>query len=397
MHGSLERIEALFDEALERPASERGAFLDAQCGDDVMLRAEVESLLASAEALGTSDTRDPDTARSFGARVRSIMGGVAEEMLEQRAEAPRERRVGPYRVILLTAQDDRGEVYLAEREEGPHRGLVTLRLLPRRADASAVLARLRDEQFVLSTLHHPAIARMLDCGAIGDDRIYLVMEHVDGVPIERHLAGLSVRERVAFFLHVCEPIARLHQRLGAHGAIGSSNLLVTVDGQPKLLDPGFTRLLGPGGSGSTCASPEQARGEAATIASDVYALGALLYHHLAERPPRVADGDRGRAAEGELVPPRPSDIAAPRARRALAGDLDSIVMCAMREDPHARYLSVDALAEDLQRYLDGRPVLARDPTRAYLARKLVARHRGTLLIAFVTLLTLVALIGALHR
>jgi serine/threonine protein kinase len=270
-----------------------------------------------------------------------------------------------------------GHVYLAERHDGGQHAKVALKVLRRIAASPDVVARFEEERRNHAALQHPGLTRLLDSGTTERGMPYLVMEHVEGAPLLVHAAALSLRERVQLMRRVCEPLAYAHARHAVHCEIEPANALITPDGQPKLLD------FAPKVSGETkpeYASPEQVRGEAASVASDVYALGAVLYHVLTGQPPVPPDADMETTLHHicEIDPPLPSSVAARGDRGAGAADLDSIVMRALQKDPAARYPSIAALSEDLGRFLEGRPVEARDAKLAHRLGKFAGRHKRAL-------------------
>jgi non-specific serine/threonine protein kinase/serine/threonine-protein kinase len=294
------------------------------------------------------------------------------------------------------------------------------------------------ERETLATLDHPFVAKLLDGGATEEGRPYFVMEWVDGVPLTEYCerGGLDVIARVQLFLRVCDAVACAHRNLVVHRDLKPANILVTGDGTPKLLDFGIARLLGTGSVDRTVdvtgpafrlftpeyASPEQVRGEAITTASDVYSLGVVLYELLTGEPPYRVSGtglSQIQAVVCETVPARPSTVVArrtgtragetglarrfsPRRRassssRRLRGDLDTIVLTALRKEPDRRYQTVEQLADDLRRYLDGRPVRARGDSAAYLAARFMRRHRVGVAAAALVLVSLAGGIVATAR
>ncbi|AHG89364.1 protein kinase [Gemmatirosa kalamazoonensis] len=395
------RVEQVLDAALAREPAQWPALLDQTCAGDPDLRREVESLL---DRLGT--------ARRF--LDAPPIGAAAAAMAERRAEAyaaPAQegRRVGAYRLVREIGRGGMSRVFLAERADGQFDQRVALKLLRPGLDADIDRERFRAERQILATLNHPNVARLLDGGMTDDDQPYLVLEHVDGVPIDRYCAArsLSVAERVRLFLPVVEATQYAHRSLVVHRDLKPSNVLVTDDGTPKLLDFGLAKLLQDGTTpvvGAYAppstraghrwmtpeyAAPEQIRGEPVTTLTDVYQLGALLYELLAGRLPfgaRVGREGGERALEDAILrgdPPPPSAVAATDdARRALRGDLDAIVLKALRREPERRYASAAALLDDLQRLRDGRPVLARPDDAWYRVRKFCVRHRGGVAAAF---------------
>ncbi len=331
-----------------------------------------------------------------------------------------------YRLISELGRGGMGTVYLAERADGEFRQQVAIKLLHRGGEAARqVLDRFRLERQILATLDHPNIAKLLDGGSLPDGAPFLVLELVHGDRIDRwcetHRA--TVRQRLELVLEVCAAVAAAHRRLIVHRDLKPANILVTEAGAPKLLDFGIAKLLEPATSGFAAAetrtgvavltlsyaSPEQLRAEPVTTATDVYALGVILYELLTGRGPygdAVTDFDliqaiaghqplAPSAAAGAGSPIGANEDADPRARaqrrRALAGDLDAIVLKALRKEPAARYPSVEALADDIRRHLDGSPVLARRGSRIYRLGKLLSRHRVAAALSALVVLALAML------
>ncbi|MEM1117277.1 MAG: serine/threonine-protein kinase [Bacteroidota bacterium] len=332
------------------------------------------------------------------------------------------RLIGPYHIIEEVGRGGMGAVYRAERADGAFEQTVALKLVKRGMDSEAVLARFRAERQILARLDHPGIARVLDGGLADDGRPWLAMEFVEGLSITDYCNAhrLGVGPRIALFQQVCEAVAYAHRQLVVHRDLKPSNILVTSEGRVKLLDFGIAKVLagddadepltvltGPGQLVLTpeYAAPEQVAGEPVSTATDVYALGVVLYELLAGQRPYSFDA-RTPAVIDHVVrtvePPRPSTVVADappttgltpdRLRRQLAGDLDTICLVALRKEPERRYTSVEALADDLHRHRDGLPVLARPDTAGYRARKFVRRHRTGLgaLAASVAAISLVA-------
>ncbi|HEX5632427.1 MAG TPA: serine/threonine-protein kinase, partial [Gemmatimonadales bacterium] len=285
-----------------------------------------------------------------------------------------------------------GAVYLAERADGLYEQRVALKLLKRGMDTDAVLARFRAERQILASLDHPNIARLLDAGTTHDGLPFFAMEYVDGAPIDAwaDARGASVEDRVRLVLQVCAAVSYAHQRLVVHRDIKPLNILVTAEGVPKLLDFGIAKVLQPGGEETSTvtglrlltpeyASPEQVEGRHATTASDVYSLGVVLYELLTGRSPyRVAHRTPVEVVTAMRTtdPERPSAAGPERHRRRLRGDLDTILLTALRKEPERRYPSVEQFADDLRRHLAGRPVRARPDTFGYRAGKFIRRNRG---------------------
>jgi serine/threonine-protein kinase len=343
--------------------------------------------------------------------------------------APPERRIGSYRLLRELGRGGFGSVFLAARADEEYQKLVAIKVM-RGADADEreVVRRFRRERQILAALEHPNIARLLDGGTTEDGLPYLVMEYVEGVSVNEYCdgRGLPVSERLRIFQTICAAVAFAHRNLIVHRDLKPSNILVTADGVPKLLDFGIAKLVSPAISGAATAtgfamtpeyaSPEQVRGELVTTASDVYALGVVLYELLTGRrpyrlrthqpfevlraicedepeKPSTAVGRRQEASYGDPAATvvldklqGAHDAARAKLRRRLAGDLDNIVLMALRKEPQRRYRSVEALSDDVGRHLDGRPVLARKGTASYRAWKFV--HRHTLGVAAAALLLL---------
>ena len=317
--------------------------------------------------------------------------------------------LGPWRLEERIGEGGMGTVYRAHRTDGAYERAVAVKLLRRGTDALA--RRLAAERRILGRLEHPNIARLYDSGVF-DGAPYLVMELVVGEPLVAYAEhrGLSVDERLRLFLQVCDAVAYAHHHLVVHRDLKPSNVLVTEDarGRPqvKLLDFGIATLLADDGAALTqaggamtpaYAAPEQVRGGTVTTATDVYALGVLLYELLTGRRPYELGGRTARQVERivcDVEPPRPSQASDPALGRRLRGDLDTVVAKAMAKEPDRRYLSAEALAEDLHRHLDGQPVRARAPSVGYHARKFAARHRVGVLAVVAVVVALAGGMGA---
>jgi len=366
------RISELFEAASGLPPSARPLFLDSECDGDAALRAEVESLLAC-------DLPD-DPALDIG--VRRALDGVAAEI---RAAAPAPDRIGPYRVLSRIGEGGMGTVYLAGRDGDPPVAVKVIRGLI----GEDGLRRFRAERQMLASLQHPGVARLLDGGTTDGGLPYLVMEYVDGVPIDEYCArqALGATDRIRLFRRVCDAVSHAHRSLVVHRDIKPSNILVAGDGSPKLLDFGVAKLLS--GDGTTTdtptapsrrlltpdyASPEQLHGSGPiTTSADVYSLGVLLCELLTGARPAPASTPGLKTTPPPALKTRPA--------RPLAGDLGTIVRAAIEEDPARRYASVDHLSADLQRFLEGRPILARPSTWGYHAVRFVRRNRTATAVA----------------
>jgi serine/threonine-protein kinase len=388
-----ERVKAVFQQAVDLPPAQRAAWLDGACAGDGELRREVDSLLAE---------HDED-----GGPLQTSVFGAAGALVEDELEG---QRVGPYRIVERIGSGGMGTVYRAVRADDAFEKRVAIKVIKRGMDTEDTLRRFHAERQTLARLDHPNIATLLDGGSTTDGRPFLVMEFVQGRRIDDFCddARLAVTDRVRLFRTVCRAVQHAHQNLVIHRDLKPDNILVTADGVPKLLDFGIAKVLAPAEGDAppstrlverrmtlAYSSPEQVRGDAMTTASDVYALGIILYELVSgQRPYRKAIEsplDYERAITGVVAPPSsrvrelgPSGQAIAEARQAtvqglareLSGDLDVIVLKAIQPDPARRYASVEQLAEDLDRAMTGRPVLARPDSVTYRATKFVRRHRA---------------------
>lgn len=364
-------------DALHLPPDERPAFLASL---PLSLRSDVAALLAAEDGTGVLE-RPP------------AAGGVSDLLDQVDLDAgPLEgSRVGPYRLHERIGQGGMGDVYRARRDDGLFDREVALKVVRAGARTDAVLGRFAAERQILGRLRHPGIARLLDAG-VEDERPWIAMDYVAGEPITEVAKALSIRDRVRLVIGVAEAVHTAHQSLVVHRDLKPSNVLVTRtpsgDLRPVLLDFGIAKILDPttdldltsadGRRPMTLsyAAPEQVRGEPPTTATDVYGLGLLLYEVLNGTRPFPDTGDR-HALETSILhdaPPAPSS-----ARPGLSRDLDTICLTALRKVPTERYASAEALAADLQRFLSDEPIAARAPSRAYRARKFIARHRAGVL------------------
>jgi serine/threonine-protein kinase len=381
----------------------------------LLLRAR-DALVAAQQAVCHDPTimPAPDTARG---------GAVPEDAVPTEADAASApalvpgRRVGTYRVIAQLGRGGMGAVYLAERADAEFHKRVAIKVVQAGPDRDAVLARFRQERQILAALDHPNVARLLDGGTTDDGLPYFVMEYIEGQPITDYCdeRRLGIAARLRLFLDVCSAVQYAHRNLIVHRDVKPGNILVGADGVPRLLDFGIAKLLSFAGDTATqttaaltpaYASPEQVRGDAVTTASDVYSLGVLLFELLTGRRPyrlrsrqpvefmkaileqeaeRPSTAVRRPEVTTEPMPAAGATEPLAEASRArgdtpeklavrLRGDLDNIVLLALRKEPPQRYPSVEAFAADIRRYLEGRPVLARKGTLPYRARKFVSRH-----------------------
>jgi serine/threonine-protein kinase len=392
----------VFDRALELPPEERTRWLGEACAGNAALMAQVQSLLDAdaragrfleVDALRLVPPDDPESGTLVGSAI------------------------GPYRVVRELAHGGMGVVYFAERADGQFQQRLALKLIKRGMDSDEIHRRFLAERQILARLDHPQIARLLDGGITAEGQPWFAMEYVDGVPLTAYsdARGLGIPERLRIFEKVCEAVQYAHRNLVVHRDLKPSNVLVTADGQVKLLDFGIAKLMtaSPDGAESgesdiremgtpatlaglrlmtpEYAAPEQVRGGPVTTATDVYALGAVLYELLTSR--RVHRVENHSVAElerviCETVPEPPSSAVlhesgsrgrthadARRLRRQLSGDLDTIVLTALQKDPRRRYQSAEALLDDVRNQAAGRPVRARPDSWVYRAGKFVRRHR----------------------
>jgi tetratricopeptide (TPR) repeat protein len=369
-------IKSVLAQVLETDPGARTKTLDQLCGVDAELRNEVESLLA------------------LESRADAVLETIAMPGALLRAETevpPPPSAIGPYRILREIGRGGMGLVYLGERADGQYRKQVAIKLITSGRRDLGLDGRFRRERQILAQFEHAGIARLVDGGATAEGQPYFVMEYVQGLPLleycETH--SLSIPQRIELFLSICEAVAHAHQHLVVHRDLKPGNILVTEEGSPKLLDFGLARVLDAGNDDQITqafpmmtpayASPEQVRGEPHTVSGDVYSLGVVLYELLsARRPYDVPSGSLAEIVRTvcEQEPRRLSQaVSDERLQKRLRGDLDTIAAKALEKDPRRRYATVDELASDLRRYLDGRPVLARPATFAYRAGKMLKRHR----------------------
>jgi eukaryotic-like serine/threonine-protein kinase len=411
-----ERVKQLVGEAMTLEARERESFVDGLCQGDSELQREVRSLL------------------SFHDQARTDFLNESAVDLERGTSAAPARthrqRIGPYEITEEIGRGGMGEVYRAVRADGQYTKEVAIKLV--QGGSSALLDRFRNERQILASLDHPNIARLHDGGSTDAGVPYLVMELIEGIRIDEYCKQhkLSVNERLQLFLHVCDAVQFAHQRLIIHRDLKPGNILVTADGVPKLLDFGIAKILEvePEGQGESTmtlfrlltpqyASPEQVKGEPITTASDVYSLGVVLYELLTGRSPypksSTAPHEAARAAceyeplklstvvrsrktiahdeaEGSDTDSKQGAVAPDKLAKQLRGDLDNIVLKALRKEPQRRYTSVEQFAGDIRRNLAKLPILGRKDTAGYRASKFVSRHKGGVTAAAAVALILLA-------
>jgi serine/threonine protein kinase len=415
------RIRDVLESALDLPLEQRSRFLDEFC-PDINFRREIESLIASHDEPGAELLNNPPVLFiEDEARFRLLPG----------------KRIGIYEIVEEIAQGGMGAVYRATRADGEYKQDVAIKIVRAELGATLTDARFRNERQILASLDHPNIAKILDGGTTSEGLPYFVMEFIDGLPITEfcNRQKLSIDARLNIFRAACSAVHYAHQRLVIHRDIKPSNILVTTEGVPKLLDFGIAKVLDrellPQNAAVTAAgillmtpeyaSPEQLRGDVPTTATDVYSLGLVLYELLAghhaykftgrmpheivrivletdpEKPSvaisRIEDsaGTTGNTAE-----PTPQSVSSQRGqspeklRSQLSGDLDNIVMMAIRKEPGARYSSADQLSDDIRRHQTGLPILARKSTFGYRCRKYVERHKLGVAAAALIFISLIA-------
>jgi serine/threonine protein kinase len=408
------QVKEIFNAALDRSVDEREAFLDEACGGDLSLRQQGERLINIHQQAG-------DFIEDRAATTQDSL--LTNEFVTLAPDPMIGRQVGAYRLVREIGRGGMGAVYLAVRADDQYQKRVALKLVKRGMGTKDILRRFRHERQILAGLNHPYIAQLLDGGTTEDGLPYFVMEYVEGQPITNYCDThkLTIAERLKLFRQVCAAAQYAHQNLVVHRDLKPSNILITADGAPKLLDFGIAKLLNPELSAQAIdptvtalrlmtpeyASPEQVRGEPVTTASDVYSLGIVLYELLTghrpyrlksrmphdilrtvceeepERPSTVIDRvEAGASAEGAThIPLAPEIVSRTREgqpdklRRRLQGDLDNIVLMAMRKEPQRRYATVNQLSEDIRRHLEGLPVVARKVTFGYRLQKFIARHK----------------------
>ncbi len=420
-----QRVKELLNAALERPPHQRAVFLAEHCAGDPELRSEVDSLLASY-----------DEADDF------MESGDAANMIGYSDTAPtQELRIGPWRIVQEVGRGGMGTVYKAYRPDDPLRQMVALKVVRRGLDQDFVLRRFRTERTILGALDHPNICKLIDAGATDDGQPWFAMEFVDGgVNILEYADNnrLNTNQRLALFAKLCSAVGYAHSRRIIHRDIKPGNILVDMHGEPRLLDFGIAKILDPEFTSQTIdvtatilrlmtpeyASPEQVRGLEITAASDVYSLGVLLYELLTgHRPYRLKSKSPHEIAEVicEQAPERPSTVVGrtelvtrgdgaitltpeivgnarrmkpSELKKALCGELDNIILMAMRKEPHRRYQSAAEMGEDITRFLEGRRVKARPDTVWYQTTKVVGRNRAVMVVGVAAVIgTIILILG----
>ncbi|MFL5617325.1 MAG: protein kinase domain-containing protein [Gemmatimonadaceae bacterium] len=389
------RIEEVLDAALACEPEQWDAVLDTRCGVDARLRADVEEYLGRVSAAEHFLSSPPS---ALAARL--VVDGH-EAVSGNRYVG---RRIGSYRVVRQIGRGGMARVFLAERADGQFAQHVALKLLRPGFDSDIDVERFRAERQILASLSHPNIARLYDGGVTDDDLPFLVLEYVEGEPIDRYCEtySLSARARLDLFLEVTDAVQYAHDRSIVHRDLKPSNILVSADGAVKLLDFGLARMLEEGVTGEApptrtgqrwmtpeYAAPEQVRGSVITSRTDVYQLGAVLYELLSGHTPFASRAGTLHELEMAALDQDPEPLGG-----ACRGDLDAIVLKALRKQPEDRYATAGDLAADIRRHLTGHPVRARRPTPGYRTRRFVARHRVRLAAAVIVVLVAAASVSA---
>lgn len=385
-----QRVAEIVKSALEHGPQDCAAFVEESCAGDEELRAEVASLLKEGEGISRF-IEEP--ALHFAAETFVREGACAAGQL-----------IGDYEILSLIARGGMGEVYLAQDRQLQRK--VALKLVQRGMDSADLIRHFNREERLLASLNHPNIAQLYGGGVTADGIPYFAMEYVEGQRLDEHCAErqLSTDERLELFRKVCAAVSYAHRHLVIHRDLKPANIRVTPESEPKLLDFGIAKLLDPESSAGAeqtitlqglmtpnYASPEQIRGEPMTTASDVYSLGVVLYELLTgQRPYRSTSRrpDEIARAITDQEPERPSAVIGGH-QQSLKGDLDNILLKAIRKEPERRYPSVAQFSDDIQRHLQGLPVSARQDTFAYRASRFVGRNRFALAAAALILVTLV--------
>ena len=376
------RERELFEQALDLPEEARGGFLERACGGDPQLRSAIETLLSASER----------AARNPAWELPALHHEALHEAGAWAENLPPEGLDG-YEIIDRIGAGGMGMVYRARRKDRQFSKVVALKIV--HAGRPELLQRFYKERQIVAGLEHPNIARLLDVGSTGDGAPFLVMEYVDGVTIDRYIAARrpSTRALLDLFRKICAAVSHAHHNLIVHRDLKPANILVTPEGEPKLLDFGVAKLIEDEntvtleGSAMTpeYASPEQIEGATITTASDIYSAGVLLYRMLTGRLPYRNTGSAAGLAHAITVEP-------PEPPAGVDRDLANIIQMALRKEPARRYSSIELFSEDIRRYLNGYPVSARPDTRGYRLAKLASRHRG---ISIAAASVAVALVGGI--
>ena len=425
MKSNRQQLKELFHAAVELAPHDREAFLKTNCANNDELHREVSALLTAHESAG-----------DFIQQPALVdVGLVANGEQPNTNAAVTGQQIGSYQIIRELGRGGMGSVYLAARADESFDKQVALKLIKRGMDSDAIIKRFVMERQILANLDHPNIARLIDGGTTEDGLPYFVLEYVEGTTITRYCDQhkLNTTERLKLFRQVCAAVQFAHQNLIVHRDLKPSNIIVTEDGTPKLLDFGIAKLLSEATSVEATAtiarvltpeyaSPEELRGLPVTTSSDVYSLGVVLYELLSGHRPfnfenrspedvarmitasqpikpsvvitrieteRHADDPKQISRTPEAIS-RARDGNIDKLRRRLVGDLDNILLKALRKEPERRYASVQEFSEDLRRHLEGLPVLARSDTLSYRTSKFIKRHKASVAAALIVALTLLS-------
>jgi serine/threonine protein kinase len=370
-----EEVALLFHEVADLAPAARHRYFE-EHGVPPELRDEVESLLQF-------DLPDGEFADAIAAAAGAVLETPGSEQ---------GLRCGPYRLMRLLGRGGAGEVFLAERADGQVEQRVAIKLMQPGASRRSFRLRFLRERQILASLQHPGIARLLDAGETEQGKPYLVMDYVDGVPIDVYARDLELRGKLRLFLKVCDAVSYAHRQLIIHRDLKPSNILVDGSGEAKLLDFGIAKILDASTDQTRTqerfltpeyASPEQVRGGAQSTATDVYSLGAVLYRLLTGQPPHEFPDPAREAVDRTICTTEP--LPASRRNAALPRDLDFIVLKALRKEPEHRYSSVEAMANDIRAFLEWRPIRARSGNAWYRTRKFVRRYRAVVTAAALTI------------
>lgn len=430
IHPRWQRLNELFFQAARLHGAERQAFIARETHGEHELERELLALLERGDE------------RKAGSFTRTLGSGLALAPREERSLVG--RVVAKYQLVSVLGRGGAGTVFLGERADKQFSGKVAVKVVDR-ANAADLGMRFRAERQILASLNHPNIARLIDAGETDDGQPYLVMEYVEGRPLDQYCDEnrLDLRKRLKLFIDICAAVQYAHQNLIIHRDLKPANILVTADGTAKLLDFGIAKLLHHGNSSNTAseltrmnerlltpeyASPEQIIGSAVTTATDVYSLGIVLYRLLTGLRPYDLSGATSQLEMERSIcvadPPRPSSnvlramqsppvegeqaiaalalargVSPERLRRRLVGDLDAIIMRALRKEPQHRYTSVERLVADINHYLDNEPVQARQGNWIYFTQRFVRRHTTAVAASagFLIFLTAVAIVMSIQR
>jgi serine/threonine protein kinase len=359
------RVKEILDACLDLEPAQWAEYLDRRCAGDAELRSEVESLLESHQQAGDF---------------------IAHPVLRESFIG---LRLGHWKIVADIGEGGMSRVCLAERDDGQFQQRAAVKILKRGMDTDLILRHFQMERQILAGMRHPNVARLLDGGVTPGGRPFFVMEHIDGEPVDEYARSkrLGVAGLLRIFQQVCAATHYAHQRLVVHRDIKPSNILVTPEGVAKLLDFGIATIVSPEPALGTLtsaqmltpayASPEQIRGEPVTTSSDVYSLGVLLYTLLSGQNPYGSQRTPNELVQAicEQDPVAPSTVAGKEHRSALSGDLDNIILKALEKDPLRRYSSAEQLSQDVEHYLEGRPVLARAHTWTYRTSRFITRNK----------------------